>query len=58
LKSLSVHTTHLKEKLLNTIPGLKAHTKGRDLLLIFEKDIGSRIALACDYGDTMHMAKN
>jgi hypothetical protein len=33
--------------LLNEIPGLKAHTKGRDLLLIFEKDIGSIIALAC-----------
>jgi hypothetical protein len=35
-------------KLLNEIPGLKAHTIVRDLLLIFEKDIGSKIALACD----------
>jgi len=57
LKSLPVHTTRLKEKLLNKIPGLKAHTKGRDLLLIFEKDIGPTIALACDYSDTIHMAK-
>jgi hypothetical protein len=57
LKSLAVHTTHLKEKLLKEMPGLKAHTKGRDLLLIFEKDIGPIIALACDYSDTFHMAK-
>jgi len=54
---LPVHTTRLKEKLLNTLPGLKAHTKGRDLLLIFEKNIGPTIALACDYSDTIHMAK-
>ena len=57
LKSLPVHTTRLKEKLLNTIPGLKAHTKGRDLLLMFENDIGPAIELACDYSDTIHMAK-
>jgi hypothetical protein len=57
LKSLPVHTTRLKETLLNKMPGLKAHTKGRDLLLIFEKDIGPTIALACDYSDTIHMAK-
>jgi hypothetical protein len=57
LKSLVVHTTRLKEKLLNKMPGLKAHTKGRDLLLIFEKDIGPIIALACDYSDTIRMAK-
>ena len=54
---MPVHTTRLKEILLNTIPGLKAHTKGRDLLLIFEKNIGPTIALACDYSDTIHMAK-
>ena len=39
------------------MPGLKAHTKGRDLLLISEKGIGSTIALACDYSDNIHMAK-
>jgi len=33
------------------------HTKGRDVLVIFEKDIGPTIALACDYGDNIHMAK-
>ena len=39
------------------MPELEAHTKGRDVLLIFEKDIGPAIAFACDYNDTMHMAK-
>jgi hypothetical protein len=34
-----------------------AHTKGRDVLLISEKNIGPTISLACDYVDTMHMAK-
>jgi hypothetical protein len=48
LNSLPVHTTRLKEKLLNKIPGLKAHTNGSDLLLIFKKDISQTIALACD----------
>jgi hypothetical protein len=33
------------------------HTKGREVLLILEKDIGPALLLACDYGDTMHMAK-
>ena len=56
-KSLPVHNSRLKEKLLNKMPGLKAHTKGRDLLLISEKGIGSTIALACDYSDNIHMAK-
>ena len=57
MNSLPVYTTRLKEKLLNKIPGLKAHTKGSDLLLIFKKDICPTIALACDYSDTIHMAK-
>jgi hypothetical protein len=52
-----LYLSRLKEKLLNKMPGLKAHTKGRDLLLIFKKDIGLTIALACDYCDTIHMAK-
>ncbi|CAC5400877.1 unnamed protein product [Mytilus coruscus] len=39
------------------MPELEAHTKGRDVLLMFEKDIGPAIAFACDYNDTMHMAK-
>ena len=36
---------------------MNAHTKGRDLLLISEKDIGPTIVLACDNSDNIHMAK-
>ncbi|VDI11385.1 Hypothetical predicted protein, partial [Mytilus galloprovincialis] len=39
------------------MPELAAHTKGRDVLLMFEKDIGPAIPFACDYNDTMHMAR-
>ncbi|VDI74929.1 Hypothetical predicted protein [Mytilus galloprovincialis] len=52
-----VHSTRLKDKLLQKMPELEAHLKGRDVLLMFEKDIGPAIAFACDYNDTMHMAK-
>ncbi|CAC5402692.1 unnamed protein product [Mytilus coruscus] len=52
-----VHSTRLKDKLLQKMPELEAHTKGRDVLLMFEKDIGPAIAFAYDYIDTMHMEK-
>ncbi|CAC5365422.1 unnamed protein product [Mytilus coruscus] len=55
--SAQVHSTRLKDKLLQKMPELEAHTKGRDVLLMFEKDIGPAVAFACDYNDTMHMAK-
>ena len=35
-----LHSTRLKERLLKRIPGLKAYTEGRDVLLAFDKDIG------------------
>jgi hypothetical protein len=54
LKSLPVHTTRLKEKLLNKMPGLKAHTKGRDLLLITLKRMS---LLHCHFGDIWMVAK-
>ncbi|VDI78446.1 Hypothetical predicted protein [Mytilus galloprovincialis] len=55
--SEQVHSTRLKDKLLQKMPKLEAHTKGRDVLSMFEKDIGPAIAFACGYNDTMHMAK-
>ncbi|CAC5370074.1 unnamed protein product [Mytilus coruscus] len=54
---VNVHSTRLKDKLLQKMPELEAHTKGRDVLLMFEKDIGPAIAFAYDYIDTMHMEK-
>lgn len=52
-----VHTTCLKEQLLLHIPELEAHHHGRDVLLVFKKDVGSILAQANQYGDTVHLAK-
>ena len=37
-------STHLKEKLIEPIPGLTAHIKGREVLLAFEEDKRSLIS--------------
>ena len=49
--------THLKNKLLSKIPELKPFHKGREVLLVFEKDVGPALVSACDYTDAMHLAK-
>ena len=36
-----VHSTRLKERILEEIPELEAHKSGRDILLAFAKDVGS-----------------
>ena len=41
-----IHSTCLKEKLIEAIPALTAHMKGREVLLAFEKVIGSLISNA------------
>ena len=35
-----VHSTRLKHRLLAQFPDMRAHTKGRDVLLVFEEDVG------------------
>ncbi|CAC5405122.1 unnamed protein product [Mytilus coruscus] len=50
-----VQSERLKGKVLQKMSKLKKHTKGRDVLFMFEKDIGPAIAFACDYNDTMHI---
>jgi len=35
----SVHSTRFKDKLLVSIPGLRAYAKGREVLLVFENGI-------------------
>lgn len=41
-----VNTTRLKEKLLGLIPNLRTQTQGRDVILMFDSDIGEAIKLA------------
>ena len=57
LKTGLIHSTRLKDMLLAKIPDLQAYTKGRYVLLLFEKDVGPAIALACNYDDTTNMTR-
>lgn len=41
VESPQVHATRLKDQLLCHIPELPAHHQGRDVMLAFEKDVGS-----------------
>lgn len=55
-----IHTTRLKEKLLSHFPDLKAHNQGRDVLLMFDQDIGDAMRKACEQdndSDAIHLAK-
>lgn len=46
-----MHTTRLKQKLLARFPDMRAHSKGRDILLAFDEDVGHAINKACEYDD-------
>ena len=55
-----VDSTRLKERLLAEFPDMRAYTKGRDVLMAFEHDIGTALAKACeldDNEDAMHIAR-
>ena len=43
-----VNTTRLKQRLLAHFPDLRAHTKGRDVVLVFDEDIGAALGKACE----------
>ena len=55
-----VNTTRLKQRLLAQIPDLRAHNKGRDVLLGFEEDIGAATGRVCAQdidSDAVHLAR-
>jgi len=55
-----VRSTRLKQRLLAQFPNMRAHTKGRDILMSFEEDIGSAFAKACELdsdSDAVHLAR-
>ena len=52
-----LHTTHLKVRLLSYFPDMRAHSHGREVLLMFHKDIGLAIQKAYD-GDFDSEAMN
>ena len=46
-----VHSTRLKERLLKHLPDLRKHNKGRDVLLVFQNDIGAALAKTVEQDD-------
>ena len=55
-----VNSTRLKEPLIAQLPGLRAQSKGRDVLLAFDEDIGEALGKACEqHCDTeaVHLAR-
>ena len=55
-----VNSTHLKDRILAHFPNLQAHKEGRDILLIFNKDVGPAMRKACEHdadADAIHLAR-
>ena len=44
-----VHSTKLKDRILAYFPDIEAHKQGRDVVLIYNKDIGSALRKACEH---------
>ena len=55
-----INSTRLKERLLTVLPELRSYPHGREILLAYEKDIGTLIHTACEKdhdSDAMVLAK-
>lgn len=52
-----VHSTRLKERLLEEIPELEAHKSVRDILLAFAKDMVTFLSHATDYSEALILNK-
>lgn len=55
-----MHTTRLKERLLSHFPAIRAQSKGRDIMLVFDEDIGAALGKACEQdndSDAVHLAR-
>lgn len=55
-----VHSTKLKDRILGYFQEMEAHKKGRDMILVFNKDVGAALKKACDHdadNDAVHLAR-
>lgn len=53
-----VNSNRLKERLLPKIPGLRAQSHGRDVLLAFDEDLGGALDKVCEQdSDAIHLAR-
>ena len=44
-----IHSTQLKDRILVYFPDMEAHKQGRDVVLIFNKDVGCALHKASEY---------
>lgn len=55
-----INTTRLKNQLLAQFPNMRAQTCGKQVLLVFDADVGSALSAACQFSDVedaWHLAK-
>jgi hypothetical protein len=55
--SVNINRTRLKDRILSKLPDIKAYHKGREVVLVFEKDVGQAMITACEYTDGMYLAR-
>ena len=51
-----IHATRLTEKLLFHIPQMRAYSKGRNVLLAYDTDVGYILAHTSKYGEAIQLA--
>ena len=55
-----IHSTKLKNRILSYFPDMYAHTQGRDVVLVCNKDVGAALRKACEHdtdNDAVHLAR-
>ena len=55
-----IHSTKLKNRILSYFPDMNAHTQGRDVILVCNKDVGAALRKACEHdsdNDAVHLAR-
>lgn len=55
-----IHSTRLKDRILSYFPDLHSIKQGRDVLLVFNEDVGNALGKACAYdadNDAVHLAR-
>ena len=55
-----VHSTKRKDRILSYFPDMETHTQGREVVLIFNKDVGIALGKACEHdtnSDAVHLAR-
>ena len=58
--AVRVHSTKLKNRILSYFPDMEAHKQGRDVVLIFNEDVGAALGKACEHdadNEAVHLAR-